>query len=228
MARVLSGVQPSGLLHLGNYFGAIKQHLEMSHGDDNCFFFIADYHALTTIRNAQELEGCSRSRSYVCRARDQYRKSGFRAKRYSRGHRTHLASFHLQGMGLLERAHSYKDKVARGIKSSVGLFTYPALMASDILIYDADVVPVGKDQVQHVEMTQDMAGHFNHRYQGEFPAVPSGACLRHLKCREQMVKRCLKAMATPYGFSKRQALKKAVNKIVTDSRLPEEPKDPDT
>jgi tryptophanyl-tRNA synthetase len=135
-------------------------------------------------------------------------------------------------MGLLERAHSYKDKTAKGITPSVGLFTYPVLMAADILIYDADVVPVGKDQVQHIEMTQDMAGHFNTRY-GREGAPPL------LKKPTWQLSRTPKVpgvdgekMSSSYGnyilmFESGNALKKAVNRIVTDSRPPDEPKDPD-
>jgi tryptophanyl-tRNA synthetase len=134
-------------------------------------------------------------------------------------------------MGLLERAHSYKDKTAKGLKPNVGLFTYPILMASDILIYDSDVVPVGKDQVQHIEMAQDMAGHFNARW-GTDPEAPL------LKRPEWQLSKTPKVpgvdgdkMSKSYNndiwiFEEGKALKKAVNRIVTDSREPSEPKDP--
>lgn len=231
MARVLSGVQPSGLLHLGNYFGAIQQHLQMSHSDDTCFFFIADYHALTTIHDAKVLESYVRgvAATYVAMGMNTDKAAFFRQSDIPEVTELTWLLSTCTGMGLLERAHSYKDKVARGIKSSVGLFTYPALMASDILIYDADVVPVGKDQVQHVEMTQDMAGHFNTRYGGEFLRRPEW----RLSPTPKVPGTDGEKMSKSYGnsiwiFEEGKALKKAVNKIVTDSRLPEEPKNPDT
>jgi tryptophanyl-tRNA synthetase len=231
MARVLSGVQPSGLLHLGNYFGAIQQHLQMSHSEDTCFFFIADYHALTTIHDAKELESYVRgvAATYVALGMNTDKAAFFRQSDIPEVTELTWLLSTCTGMGLLERAHSYKDKVARGIKSSVGLFTYPALMASDILIYDADVVPVGKDQVQHVEMTQDMAGHFNTRYGGEFLRRPEW----RLSPTPKVPGTDGEKMSKSYGnsiwiFEEGKALKKAVNKIVTDSRLPEEPKNPDT
>ena len=132
------------------------------------------------------------------------------------------------GMGLLERAHSYKDKVANKIKPSVGLFTYPILMASDILIYDAEIVPVGKDQVQHVEMTQDMAGHFNAKYKGEFLKYPKWRLSQTPKVPGVDGRKMSKSYDnTLWIFEEGKKLKKACGKIVTDSKLPAEPKNPD-
>ena len=140
------------------------------------------------------------------------------------------------GMGLLERAHSYKDKVANGIKPNVGLFTYPVLMAADILAYDSDVVPVGKDQIQHVEMTQDMAGYFNHAY-GEH--TPEGYAFVRPEYRLETSELLQKVpgidgqkMSKSYGnsiwiFESGKKLKKAVGRVPTDSREPSEPKNPD-
>jgi tryptophanyl-tRNA synthetase len=135
----------------------------------------------------------------------------------------------VSGMGLLERAHSYKDKVARGLPSSVGLFTYPILQTADIVIYDSDVVPVGQDQVQHIEMAADMAGHFNAAYGGEFLKKPTWALSPTPKVTGTDGAKMSKSYGNSIGlFDEGKALKAAVNKIVTDSRSPEEPKEPDS
>lgn len=235
MARFLSGVQPSGDIHLGNYFGAIKQQVAASHGDDECLYFIADLHALTTVHDRAVMEARIRelAATYVALGLSDkavlFRQSDIPEVTEL----TWLLSA-CTNMGLLQRAHSYKDKVAKGITPSVGLFTYPVLMAADILLYDADVVPVGKDQVQHVEMTQDMAGHFNARYgsgkEGE-------ELLRRPEWRLSETPKVPGTdgdkMSKSYGntiplFVKGKKLKKAVNAIVTDSRLPAEPKEPES
>ena len=139
MARVLSGVQASGLPHIGNYFGAIKQHVEMSHGNDDCYYFIADYHALTTIQDADLLASNVHhaTATYVALGLNTDKSAFFRQSDVPEVTELTWLLATCTGMGLLERAHSYKDKLAKGIKPSVGLFTYPILMASDILIYDA-------------------------------------------------------------------------------------------
>ena len=205
--RILSGVQPSGKLHLGNYFGAIKQHIALQ-DEGQCFYFIADYHALTTIddaarRRADDLNQKKPDRAATLRqhARRGPRLSGprarSRARRPSSANPTCPRSAELAwilstvtNMGLLERAVSYKEKVDKGIEASVGLFTYPVLMAADILIYRSHVVPVGKDQVQHLEMTRDMAVKFN---RGGRPADLSAAGLprstRNRRCPAPMGRR---------------------------------------
>src|SRR5262245_7239876 len=168
--RVLSGIQPSGKLHLGNYFGAIKQHIELQHGRD-CFFFIADYHAMTTVQTPQTLREYVRdvALDYLALGLDGEKVALFRQSDVPEVTELAWILSAVTNMGLLERAHSYKDKVAKGIEASVGLFTYPVLMAADILIYRSHVVPVGEDQVQHLEMTRDMAGRFNRAYTEVFP-----------------------------------------------------------
>jgi tryptophanyl-tRNA synthetase len=188
--RILSGVQPSGKLHLGNYFGAIKQHIERQEIGE-CFYFIADYHALTTLKEAEEKEAgiAAKNKSVVARpAREILRDNvhDVALDYLALGLDPAKANFFRQsdvpevcelawilstvcGMGLLERATSYKDKIARGITPSVGLFSYPVLMAADILIYRSHQVPVGKDQEQHLEMTRDIAGSFNHVFGEVFP-----------------------------------------------------------
>lgn len=166
-SRVLSGVQPSGSLHLGNYFGAIQQHIALQDEfPGECFFFIADYHALTTLRDpeAMRTQVLDVAATYLSLGLDPEKATLWRQSDVIEVTELTWLLATVTGMGLLERATSYKDKIAKGIKPSVGLFTYPVLMAADILLYQSSLVPVGKDQIQHVEMTQDMATHFNEAY----------------------------------------------------------------
>jgi tryptophanyl-tRNA synthetase len=235
MPRYLSGIQPSGLPHLGNYFGAIEQHLELSRAASrqarDALFFIADYHALTSTHDrralAEQVRGVAAT--YVALGLDTAKSVFFRQSDIPEVCELTWLLSTVTGMGLLERAHSFKDKRDRGIAASVGLFTYPILMTSDIVIYDSDVVPVGQDQVQHVEMAQDMATHFNSTYQGEFLRRPEWRLSRTPKVPGTDGTK----MSKSYGnaiwiFEEGNALKKAVNSIVTDSRPPEEPKEPDS
>ena len=167
--RVLSGLQPSGDLHLGNYFGAIQQHIALQDEyPGECLFFIADYHALTTVRDAELLRRNTReiAVTYLAFGLDLERAALFRQSDVPEVTELMWLLACATGTGLLERAHSFKDKVAHGIKPSAGLFCYPILMAADILVYQSSMVPVGKDQVQHVEMAQDMATHFNEQFGG--------------------------------------------------------------
>src|SRR5947209_14332907 len=168
--RTLSGVQPSGKLHLGNYFGAVKQHIALQ-DEGLCFYFIADYHALTTIQAAKTLHENTRdvALDYLALGLDPERAVFYRQSDVPEVTELAWILSTVTNMGLLERAVSYKEKVEKGIDASVGLFTYPALMAADILIYRSNLVPVGKDQIQHIEMTQDMAGKFNRTYGDIFP-----------------------------------------------------------
>src|SRR5205807_503106 len=152
--RFLSGVQPSGKLHLGNYFGAVKQHIALQ-DEGRCFYFIADYHALTTIQNAQGLRDNGRdvALDYLALGLDPDKAIFFRQSDVPEVTELAWILSTVTNMGLLERAVSYKEKIDKGIDASVGLFAYPVLMAADILIYRSHLVPVGKDQVQHIEMT---------------------------------------------------------------------------
>lgn len=232
METYLSGIQPSGLLHIGNYFGAIRQHIQLLQEEGEHFYFIADYHALTSNRDPEKLREFvfETAVSYLALGLDPARASLFRQSDVPEVTEIQWLLATVTGMGLLERAHSFKDKVAQGVKPNVGLFTYPILMAADILAYDSSVVPVGKDQVQHVEMTVDMAGYFNQAY-GEVFTRP--------KMRMPEAEKMQKVpgldgqkMSKSYGntiwiFEEGKALKKIVGKIVTDSRAPEEAKDPD-
>ena len=247
--RILSGVQPSGKLHLGNYFGAIKQHIERQDSGE-CFYFIAEYHALTSLKVAEEKEAgvAAKNKSTIARPARQILADNVRdvALDYlALGLDPVKATFFRQsdvpevcelawilgtvsGMGLLERATSYKDKVARGLTPNVGLFTYPILMAADILIYRSHLVPVGKDQEQHLEMTRDIAGSFNHQYGEVFPvpdAVFNEAAVVPGTDGQKMSK--------SYGntieiFAEGKALKSAVMGVVTDSTPVDSPKNPDT
>lgn len=237
MPRFLSGIQPSGDPHLGNYFGAIAAHVEASRhaarptaaGGDGALFFIADLHALTTVRDRVMLERNVRgiAATYLALGLDTSRAVFFRQSDIPEvAELTWLLST-VSGMGLLERAHSYKDKTARGLPASVGLFTYPILMTADIVIYDSDVVPVGQDQVQHIEIAADIVGHFNTAYRGEFLRKPTWK----LSPTPKVLGLDGAKMSKSYGndiwiFLEGKALRKRVNEIVTDSRPPEEPKDP--
>jgi len=231
MTTFLSGIQPSGRPHLGNYFGALRQHVAATHEPGTHFYFIADYHALTTSEGPEPLRESVRdvAVTYLALGLDPERACLFRQSDVPEVTELAWLLACVTGMGLLERAHSYKDKLAHGIKPSVGLFTYPILMAADILAYDSDLVPVGKDQVQHVEMAQDMAGYFNGKY---------GEVFHRPECRLAAVERFQKVpgldgqkMSKSYGnavwiFESGKGLSKAVGRIPTDSRPPEEPKDP--
>ena len=225
--RYLSGVQPSGLLHLGNYFGAIRQHIL---AQDNAFYFIANYHALTTLRNSSQLLDYTKdvALTYLSLGLDPQRATFFRQSDVPEVTEAMWLLMSVTGMGLLERAVSFKEKKERGIAANVGLFTYPVLMAADILLYDADVVPVGSDQVQHLEMTRDIAQLFNNTFEREVFKMP-----RYQLGTPQPVPGIDgQKMSKSYNntipiFAKGKALKSLVMSIKTDSTPLEDPKDPD-
>ncbi len=226
--RILSGVQPSGKLHLGNYFGAIRQHIALQQ-EGVCFYFIADYHALTTIQDPETLRQYSHDVAvdYLALGLDPDRVIFFRQSDVPEVTELTWILGTVTNMGLLERAVSYKEKIEKGIEASVGLFTYPVLMAADILIYRSNLVPVGKDQVQHIEMTQDMAGKFNRTYREIFP-IPNYRLTKESK----VLGTDGQKMSKSYGnaieiFSEGKALQKTVMSIVTDSSTVADPKDPE-
>src|SRR5438874_2997606 len=229
MLRILSGVQPSGKLHLGNYFGAVKQHIALQ-SEGLCFYFIADYHAMTTIQDPQVLRDNTRdvALDYLALGLDPEKVAFFRQSDVPEVTELAWILSTVTNMGLLERAVSYKEKVEKGIEANVGLFTYPVLMAADILIYRSNLVPVGKDQVQHLEMTQDMAGRFNRGYREVFP-IPN----YRLDKESKVMGTDGQKMSKSYGntieiFAEGAALKKSVMKdIVTDSKAVADPKDPE-
>ena len=241
--RILSGVQPSGKLHLGNYFGAIRQHITLQ-DEATCFYFIADYHALTTIREAADRRAQETKEpvdypatlrentrdvalDYLALGLDPDKAVFFRQSDVSEVHELAWILSTVTNMGLLERAVSYKEKVEKGIDASVGLFYYPVLMAADILIYRSHVVPVGQDQVQHLEMTRDMAAKFNQTYGEVFPLptyrLDKGAKVPGIDGQK---------MSKSYGntidiFAEGKALQKTVMSIVTDAAPLEAPKEPE-
>jgi len=241
--RFLSGVQPSGKLHLGNYFGAIRQHIDLQH-EGECFYFIADYHALTTLREtAQRLSVESPkplrpaellrqftydvALDYLALGLDPQKAVFFRQSDVPEVCELAWILSTVTNMGLLERAHSYKDKIDKGIEASVGLFTYPVLMAADILLYRSHVVPVGHDQVQHLEMTADIAGKFNRAFGEVFP-IPTYRLTKESKVPGTDGQK----MSKSYGntieiFVKGNSLKKTVMAIKTDSTPMGQPLDPE-
>ncbi len=226
--RILSGVQPSGKLHLGNYFGAIQQHIALQE-EGECFFFIADFHALTTIQDRSALRENVRSVAldYLALGLDPEKAAFFRQSDVPEVTELAWILSTVTGMGLLERAHSYKDKLARGMTATVGLFNYPVLMAADILIYRSNVVPVGQDQIQHIEMTRDMAGYFNQTWKKVFP-LPEARIERAVVVPGTDGKKMSKSYGNTIDiFAEGPALKSAVMKIVTDSTPVEAPKDPE-
>lgn len=229
--RVLSGVQPSGKLHLGNYFGAIAQHIALqdrSPGD--CFYFIADYHSMTTLTDpaARRANTLDAALDYLALGLDPAKATFFRQSDVPEVCELAWVLSTVCGMGLLERAVTYKEKVERGVDANVGLFTYPVLMAADILITKCNTVPVGRDQEQNLEITRDVAARFNRTYGEVFP-LP--APLMNAEAKVPGVDG--QKMSKSYGntieiFAEGKALKKTVMGIVTDSKTVEEPKDPST
>jgi tryptophanyl-tRNA synthetase len=227
--RILSGIQPSGKLHLGNYLGAIRQHIELQESGD-AFYFIADLHALTTVKDPQLLRENVRdvALDYLALGLDPAKAAFYRQSDVHEIPELSWLLTTVTPMGLLERCTSYKDKIARGLSPDHGLFAYPVLMAADILIVDADVVPVGKDQKQHVEVARDIAGSFNYLY-GEVLKLPQERILPEAGIVPGIDGQ---KMSKSYGndigiFLEGKALKERVMAIVTDSAPVEAPKDPD-
>ncbi|HWG42606.1 MAG TPA: tryptophan--tRNA ligase [Gemmataceae bacterium] len=242
--RILSGVQPSGKLHLGNYFGAIRQHITLQN-DAPCFYFIADYHAMTTIDEAtrrrlghDKIKPADRAATLCENVRDvalDYLALGldpdkavfFRQSDVPEVTELAWILATVTNMGLLERAVSYKEKIAKGIDASVALFFYPILMAADILIYRSHVVPVGRDQVQHVEMTRDIAERFNRMYGDIFP-IPQARLDKESKVPGIDGQKMSKSYNNTIDlFAEGKPLQKTVMSIVTDSTPVEAPKDPE-
>ena len=227
--RILSGIQPSGVLHIGNYFGMMRPAIELQK-EGETFYFIADYHALTSVRNPEALRKNSRrvALDFLACGLDPERAALFRQSDVPQVTELAWILSTVAPMGLLERAHSYKDKLARGLASTVGLFSYPVLMAADILIYDSDAVPVGKDQKQHVEITRDLAVKINETY-GQVFKLPEP----RINPDTQVVPGLDgQKMSKSYGnnidiFGDEKETRKRVMSIVTDSVPVEAPKDPE-
>jgi tryptophanyl-tRNA synthetase len=232
--RILSGIQPSGALHIGNYFGMMKPAIALQ-AEGEALYFIADYHALTSVRDPDALrENCLRvALDFLACGLDPERATLFRHSDVPQVTELAWILSTVAPMGLLERAHSYKDKLARGLAATVGLFSYPILMAADILIYDSDVVPVGKDQKQHIEMTRDLAVKMNEIF-GQ--SEPDGQIFKLPEARIHPATETVpgidgQKMSKSYGnnidiFGDEKEMRKRVMSIVTDSTPVEAPKDP--
>ena len=224
--RILSGIQPSGALHLGNYFGMMKPALELQHEGD-AFYFIANYHSMTSLFDAEERRKNTLdvALDFLACGLDPKKTVFFRQSDVPEVTELTWLLTTVTPMGLLERCHSYKDKLARGVSPNHGLFAYPVLMAADILIYDSNIVPVGRDQKQHVEVARDIAIKFNESYGRTF-VIP-----------EPQIREAVavvpgtdgQKMSKSYGntieiFGEEKALRKKVMSLVMDSRTPQEPK----
>jgi tryptophanyl-tRNA synthetase len=225
--RILSGIQPSGTIHIGNYFGMIKKMVE-SQDDGELFAFIASYHAMTSLKDKEALQNniLEAAINFLALGMDPNKSTFWVQSDVKEVLELYWILSNHTSMGLLERAHSYKDKTAKGIQANHGLFSYPVLMAADILLFDSNIVPVGKDQIQHVEITRDIANSFNNTY-GDIFTLP-----------ESKVDEVLQTipgtdgakMSKSYGntidmFGANKTIKKQVMSIVTDSTALEEPKD---
>ena len=226
--RVLSGIQPTGRPHWGNYFGAISQYIALQN-EEQSFYFIANLHALTTIRNAEELRQNSldTAMDLLALGLDPNKATLFIQSDVPQV--SELCWLLMSGapMGLLERCVSYKDKIAKGLPVVTGLFTYPVLQAADILAYDSDIVPVGEDQKQHIEVCRDIAKAFNHSF-GEVFVLPQP---KILDSSAKVPGLDGDKMSKSYGnfievFEDVKVMKKKIMKIQMDSRPMEEPKDP--
>jgi tryptophanyl-tRNA synthetase len=231
--RILSGIQPSGALHIGNYFGALRQFIELE-GQNEAYYFVADYHALTSVRDAQQL------RAYTFDVMVTMLSLGLDPEKTTLfvqsdvPETTELAWLlsTVTPMGWLEKCVSYKDKTQQGLAAEHGLFAYPVLQAADILLYDADLVPVGQDQKQHLEITRDIAERFNRVFGGgeDVFKLPKPYILETVAVVPGVDGR---KMSKSYNntieiFDDPATIRKKVKKIVTDSTPIESPKDPDT
>ncbi|MCC5830330.1 MAG: tryptophan--tRNA ligase [Phycisphaeraceae bacterium] len=230
MKRVLSGIQPSGQLHLGNYAGAVRQFIALQE-DHEMYLFLATYHAMTTSRDAKLLRENTRQAAidYLAFGIDPEKAHIYLQTDVPQVHELAWLLACVCPPHMMDKATSYKDKIARGLPASIGLYTYPILQAADILSVDADLVPVGKDQIQHIEITRDLAEKFNHYYGEVFKLpearVPEDAAVLPGIDGQKMSK--------SYGntidpFLPEKQLRKVVMKIKTDSTPVEAPKDPET
>jgi tryptophanyl-tRNA synthetase len=232
--RILSGIQPSGSLHIGNYFGAIRQYIALQEGNE-AYYFVADYHALTSVRDAAKL------RQYVFDVLVDLLALGLdpeEATLFVQSDVPETAELAwllstVTPMGWLEKCVSYKDKVQQGLAAEHGLFAYPVLQAADILLYDAQLVPVGQDQKQHLEITRDIAERYNRVYGAEGREVfrlPDPYILEQVAVVPGLDGR---KMSKSYGntieiFDEPAVIRKKVKRIVTDSTPVEAPKDPES
>jgi tryptophanyl-tRNA synthetase len=231
MKTILSGIQSSGKLHLGNYFGALRQHIQMQEEED-AFYFIANYHSLTSINDGEEIRRntIDIALDYLALGLDPQKCTFFAQSDVPQVTELAWILGTFSPVSLMEKGVAYKDKVAEGAKPNVGLFTYPILQAADILIYHSDVVPVGQDQKQNIEICRDLAGKFNHNYGDEYLKLPEPHIVESVSVVPGVDGR---KMSKSYGntiniFDEGKALKKKVMSIETDSTPLDEPKDPES
>ena len=229
--KILTGIQPSGTLHIGNYFGALRPAISLQEEND-VFLFIANYHAMTTVQEAEKLRGFTLevALDFLACGLDPAKTVFYRQSDVPEVHELAWLLSVVCPMGLLERAHSYKDKTARGVDANHALFAYPVLMAADILCVNADSVPVGKDQKQHLEIARDLAGKFNRRVGAEVFRLPDPIIRDDVAVVPGVDGQ---KMSKSYGntidiFGPPKKVRKTIMKVVTDSTPLEEPKDPDT
>ena len=227
---ILSGIQPSGNLHLGNYFGAVQQFLQFIEQGHECYYFLANYHALTSVRDAKRLLELTRGTAadYVALGLDPSKCAIYVQSDLPEVCELQWLLTTVTPMGLLERCHAYKDKLQKGMSADHGLFAYPVLMAADILIVRANRVPVGQDQKQHLEVTRDIAGYFNNAY-GEILTVPEAYIPENVAV---VPGRDGQKMSKSYNntielFAPEDVVKQQIFSIVTDSAALKDPKDPD-
>lgn len=228
--RVFSGIQPSGKLHIGNYFGAMRQHLQLQ-AEHEGFYFIADYHALTSNPDPAVIRENTFgvAMDYLALGLDPEKTVFWRQSDVPEVTELAWILSCVTPMGLLQRCHSYKDKIDQGLSPVHGLFAYPVLMAADILLYDSNLVPVGQDQKQHIEVTRDIAIKFNNVY-GETFVLPEEHIMKSVAVVPGIDGR---KMSKSYDntieiFEPENSVKKKVMRIVTDSTPVEDPKDPET
>ena len=229
--RILTGIQPSGILHIGNYFGAMKASIELQNQNPgDTYLFIADLHSLTVNPKPQDLRMRIRrlALDYLACGLDPEKTAFFRQSDIQGVCELTWILNTITGLGLLERAHSYKDKIAKGFIPNNGLFSYPVLMAADILLYKSNAVPVGKDQKQHLEITRDIAIKFNQMYREVFvipePIISESVAVIPGTDGQKMSKSYNNTIEL---FGNEKAIRKKIMSIPTDSTPMEDPKDPD-
>lgn len=235
--RILTGIKPTGLVHIGNYFGAIKPAIELSMNENfDCFYFIADYHALTTVKSKEDMLNYTYNlaATWLACGLDPDKILFYKQSDVPEILELNWILSNLTPKGLMNRAHAYKACVEKNIEQGIdkdngvnmGLYNYPILMASDILIFDSNKVPVGQDQLQHIEIARDIANYFNNTYKKTF-VLPEGHTQEETSVLVGLDGRKMSKSYNNYIqlFSTEKELQKQINRIVTDSRMPGEPKD---
>lgn len=228
--RVLTGLQPSGDLHIGNYFGSIKQMVD-AQDENETFMFIANYHAMTSVQDGERLSELTMqcATDFLALGINPQKSVFWVQSDVKEVLELYWILSSFTPMGLLERAHSYKDKTAKGIGANHSLFSYPVLMAADILLYDSDIVPVGKDQIQHVEIARDIAIKFNNQY-GDILTIPEFKVQEEVATVPgidgQKMSKSYKNVVNIFGEEKSQL--KTIKKIVTENVAIQEPKEYET